>query len=62
LRFLQIAIGSVYELQTQLEISRNLTFLNEEKYVDLNESLREVERMLSSLAGKIRNGKSKRKN
>ena len=53
-RFLQIAIGSVYELQTQLEISRNLTFLNEEKYVDLNESLCEVERMLSSLAGKIR--------
>jgi len=61
LRFLQIAIGSVYELQTQLEISRNLTFMNEKKYTGLNDDLCEVERMLSSLAGKIRQGKPKRK-
>ena len=59
-RFLQIAIGSVYELQTQLEISRNLTFLNEQKFTGLNDDLCEVERMLSSLAGKIRTGKGKR--
>ena len=57
-RFLQIAIGSVYELQTQLEISRNLTFLNEQKFTGLNDDLCEVERMLSSLAGKIREGKA----
>ena len=57
-RFLQIAIGSVYELQTQLEISRNLTFLNEQKFTELSDDLCEVERMLSSLAGKIREGKA----
>ena len=58
-RFLQIAIGSVYELQTQLEISRNLTFLNEQKFTELSDDLCEVERMLSSLAGKIREGKAR---
>lgn len=57
LRFLQIAIGSLYELQTQLEISMNLMLMDEQKYTDLNGALCEIERMLSSLAGKIREGK-----
>ena len=61
LRFLQIAIGSVYELQTQLEISRNLKFMNDKNYTALNEDLCEVERMLSSLTGKIRKGKLQQK-
>ena len=61
LRFLQIAIGSVYELQTQLEISRNLKFMNDKNYTALNEGLCEVERMLSSLTGKIRKGKLQQK-
>ena len=61
LRFLQIAIGSVYELQTQLEISRNLKFMNDKNYTALNEDLCEVEHMLSSLTGKIRKGKLQQK-
>jgi len=53
-RFLQIAIGSVYELQTQLEICRNLGFLGNEGVTKLDADLGEVERMLASLASKIR--------
>ncbi len=60
-RFLQIAIGSVYELQTQLEISLNLMFLNEAKYCELNDALSEIERMLASLAGKIRKGEGRKR-
>ena len=53
-RFLQIAIGSVYELQTQLEICRNLGFLGTEGITKLDADLGEVEHMLASLASKIR--------
>jgi four helix bundle protein len=34
-RFLNIALGSTYELQTQIEISLNLEFLNIENYSEL---------------------------
>ena len=53
LRFLHIAIGSLYELQTQLEISFNLSFLNKDKFDTLYDSTKEVERMFSSLIKKL---------
>ncbi len=52
-RFLNISISSLFELQTQLEISKNLAYLNPEKFDTLYESTREIERMLSSLIRKI---------
>ena len=58
IRFLNIAISSLFELQTQVEISFNLLYINEKKFNVLYELTREVERMLSSLIRKL---KSKRK-
>ena len=52
-RFLRIANGSLFELQTQLEIARNLEFLSEEDFSELFELSREIERMLSSLIRKL---------
>ena len=52
-RFLRVATGSLYELQTQLEISFNLRYLNEVVFERMYESSREVERMLSSLIRKV---------
>lgn len=52
-RFLCIAMGSLYELQTQLEISLNLKYLKEKDFKRFFESSREVERMLSSMIRKI---------
>ncbi|MCK5328671.1 MAG: four helix bundle protein [Candidatus Latescibacteria bacterium] len=52
-RFLRVANGSLFELQTQLEIARNLGFLSEEDFSELFELSREIERMLSSLIRKI---------
>lgn len=54
LRFLQISLGSLYETQTQVEISNNLNYLNHEKFQNLHESMREIERMLTALIFKIR--------
>jgi len=53
-RFLSIAEGSLYELQTQLEISHNLTYLALEQYESLGSSTREIERMLTSLIRKLK--------
>jgi len=53
IRFLRIANGSLFELQTQLEIARNLDFLTEKSFSVLFEMSREIERMLSSLIKKI---------
>ncbi len=53
LRFLQIAISSLYEVQTQMEISLNLGYLSKNKFENVYEQSREIERMLSSLSRKI---------
>lgn len=46
LRFLNIAISSLFELQTQLEIGKNLSFIQENNFNILFENTREIERML----------------
>jgi four helix bundle protein len=57
IRFLQIASGSLYEFQTQLEIGFQLGYLNKEKYDVINSLSVEVEKMLSSLISKVRDSK-----
>jgi len=53
-RFLQISIGSVFEIQTQLQISHNLAYINKPTFDNLFESSREIERMLSSLINRLK--------
>lgn len=52
-RFLQIAFASLYELQTQVEISANLEYLIKSEFDRLYEMTREIERLLSSLIRKL---------
>ena len=56
IRFLQISIGSIYELQTQTEISEKLKYLNQEAMTEINSKSNEIERMLSSLIQKLKTG------
>jgi hypothetical protein len=49
LRFLYIAYGSVCELETQIMLSGDLGYLNENHLVKLQKEVREVERMLQAL-------------
>ena len=54
LRFLNISIGSLFEMQTQLEIAKNIQYLNEEEFNNLYENSREIERILVSFISKIK--------
>nr|BFF38318.1 four helix bundle protein [Tenacibaculum mesophilum] len=54
IRFLNIEIASLFELQTQLEISSNLAYISKESFDRLYEESREIERMLSSLIRKLK--------
>lgn len=54
IHFLRIASGSLYELQTQMEISLNLQYIDRREFENLYELSREIERMLSSLIRKLR--------
>jgi four helix bundle protein len=48
-RFLDIAKGSIYELDTQIEISRQLNYLKIQEAICLSNMLDETSRMLSGL-------------
>ncbi len=52
-RFLNISMGSLFELQTELEIAKNLKLITNEKFSELYDFSREVERMMSSFISKI---------
>lgn len=54
LRFLNISTGSLFEMQTQLEIAKNIAYLNQEEFNNLYEDSREVERMLVAFIKKIK--------
>ena len=53
-RYLHIAMGSLFEVQTQIEIAQNLKYLKEETFLALFESSREIERMMSSFINTLK--------
>jgi four helix bundle protein len=56
-RFLEIARGSLFEMETQYEIAANLDFVSKNNLTEINLKCSEVEKMLNSLISKLRNGK-----
>lgn len=54
LKFLNIAIASLFEMQTQLEIAFNLKYINQLQFNKTYEDSREVERMISAFSRKIK--------
>ncbi len=53
-RFFEIAIGSMYELETQLPISNDLGFLTEEKLVELLSKLNSIVKMTSKFKSTLK--------
>ena len=53
--FLNISMGSLMEVETQLEISKRIGYIKETEYEEIYEASREVERLLSSLIRSIKN-------
>ena len=54
--FLYISLGSSNELDTQLTISFELSFIDKEKYKEVEQLNHEVNKMLSSLIYRRKNG------
>ena len=54
LRYLEVALGSLRELQTQIVIARNLQFLDADAHSKLSNLTLELERMLTSLQRSLR--------
>ena len=61
-RFLQIALGSAYELETQVELAHRLNYIDNETTQMLAAQLSEVGRMLNSMINKIKPDKDKTQN
>jgi len=53
-RFLTIAMGSLFEFQTQIEIAYNLEYISGNDFNTIYSDSRELERMLSSFISKVR--------
>lgn len=53
-RFLKISRGSLFEFQTQIEISYNLNYISFDDFQKHYEESRELERMLSSFIRSVR--------
>ena len=49
IQFLHIALGSTVEIETQLIISKNLKFMNDELFLELDKERNDIGRMLFGL-------------
>ena len=52
-RFIRISIGSLYECQTQLEISKNIDYLSSVDFENIFNQSREIEALLIGLEKKL---------
>ena len=53
-RFLDTALGSAFEVETQLTISKSIGYINDETYNDLLNSVNEIERQINGLLHSLR--------
>lgn len=58
-RFLQIGLGSSFELETQLEIAKEIGFINEQTYTDLILELNTIQKRIQSLKKYVDSAKTK---
>ena len=55
-RFLDTALGSAFEVETQLLISKNIGYIDADMYEGLIKDLAEIERQINGLISSIRKG------
>ena len=52
--FLDTSLGSAFDVETQLQISKNVGYISQDIYEDLLRDLNEIERQINGLIGSIR--------
>ncbi|MBZ0184581.1 MAG: four helix bundle protein [Melioribacteraceae bacterium] len=53
-RFLDLANGSAFELESQLILANDLSFLSDSDFIELNSKVTEIQKMLHGLLNTIR--------
>ncbi len=53
-RFLDISLGSSFELETQIIIAHKLSFINDEKFNELTHDVQEEQKMITGLQKSIK--------
>ena len=53
-KFLDTALGSAFEVETQLLIAKNVGYVSEDLFVSLIENVSEIERQIQGLIASIR--------
>ena len=53
-RFLNIAISSAFELETQIIISYDLHYISEKDYLEISEKIREIQKMIYGFRKSLR--------
>ena len=59
--FLDTSLGSAFEVETQLLITKNIGYINEELYNVLTNDLNEIERQINGLIHSLRKSEGYRK-
>lgn len=54
-RFLQISLGSSFELETQIEIAKELNFIKDEQYFNLISELHSIQKRIQALKKYVEN-------
>jgi len=52
-RFLEISIGSSFELETELIVAKNLGYLDDEKYLYFQNKISELQKMINGFKNKL---------
>ena len=52
IHFIEIAFGSLYELMCQIELSKDLGYITDLKFVEIERSVTSIAKMLSGLRAK----------
>jgi four helix bundle protein len=52
-RYLTISLGSAFELETQLIISKNLNFISKEKFEELIPRITQIQKMIAGLSNSL---------
>ena len=53
-RYLEISVGTAFELETQIELSDMLEYINDKDYENIIKNINSIERRLSSFIKKLR--------
>ena len=55
--FLDMSLGSAFEVETQLQISKNIGYISNELYMEMITELNEIEKQLNGLIRTLRSNK-----